>query len=655
MYAFRVFRGESNRNECLDYLRSAMKNNSQKIAFATFSEMFNNYMGNVNTVADERQNRLKFFYYSELCKYDQSLRFKITDNTSINDLLKDLEGRQLSVELVKKLAKDFGRDYQKELVQQVKILLRHQELEFDVKSDVFGKEEVLIRSSVESIRKKCDQYLNEITNLQLLAAELMSFIKEINYYFYEMYLAVFGIIEYAQDLTPEQKVFRNILIVLKHQLTGKRRGGEQIEVDCWMKLQPENSVLPGISKYRLPFKPMMESATPEVFLNEELNVDTFEKCIPLITLHASFIGVGPDERLELCGFQAVKNSVMDLKSKQESSNIEWSLKSTNNAFLQTMLRMISLLGDKSKRLAILYFYVNHAPQGSDQVEAAFEAWKFAVANEKEIVNSTKYGDLVDRIKRKYPMVKTQHLLHLYGLTDEKLMQLVENPTELINALYHHDSILQLQKKDINKLCGELALLYNIDLLTLQNKLLHKWLAYVGNASFDDASDVNETVYEDFIGSPQQNEGTQFVSDENVVRAHYILSSWKSQEAMDFLASELSSSSGENQLQLYECFAKLIDNENESYMELINPNEFLLAKCCFYLKSLGLNIKAEKFRDMEKVDILKRVWSSHYNNSKGLEVMSYICLGFDIHLPQIWNGVLKQMVALKMVRMFLRVN
>jgi kinetochore-associated protein 1 len=229
------------------------------------------------------------------------------------------------------------------------------------------------------------------------------------------------------------------------------------------------------------------------------------------------------------------------------------------------------------------------------------------------------------------------------------MQLVENPTELINALYHHDSILQLQKKDINKLCGELAQLYEIELLTLQNKLLRKWLAYVGNSSFNEGGDVNETVYEDFIGSPTTNDEKEFASDENVIRAHYILSSWKSLDAMDFLATELGTSSGENQLQLFECFAKLVDNKSESYMELINPNDFLLAKCCQHLKTLGLNYKPEKFKDMEKVEILKRVWTSHYNNSKGLEVMSFICLGFDIHLPQIWNGILKQMVALKMVQ------
>lgn len=649
--AFRILRSEVNRDDCIEYLRGILRNNSQKIAFSTFSEMYNNYIGNVLTVADERQNRLKFYYYSELCKYDQSLRFKTNfDNISISELLKDLENRQLSVELVKKLTKDFGWDYQKALVQQIKILLRNQELDFEIKTDVFGKEEVIIKSSVETIRKKCSPYLIEITNTSMLVSEMQLFMKEVNFYFYELYLVVLELIEYSKVLTMEQMIYRNILLLLKHKMTAKRRRNEQNEVETWQKLQPDNGVLPGIAKYRMPFRPLIEGSL-EAYLNEELNVDSFEKCIPLITLHASCSKTNAEESLEICAFKAVKNSMNDLKAKIETKNAsEWRLKPSNNAFLQTLLRMVAHLKDKSKRMAILYFHVNHSLEGSDQVEIAFECWKFAVSHEEELVKSPKYGELVAKIKRKYPLLKTQHLLHLYGLTDDKLMQWVESPTDLINALYHHESILQPQKKDINKLCEELAQLYNIDLLSLQHKLLHKWLAFVENSSIEE-SDANETMYEDYMGSPAEEDNELgFVSDESVARAHYILSSWNSDEAMGFLASELNFSSvnTENQLQLYECFAKLVDDNSESYMELINPTEYLLFKSCHCLKQFGLHLKPEKFKELDKVEILKKLWSSQYNNSKALEVMSFICLGFNIHLPQIWNGILKQMVALKMV-------
>lgn len=647
--AFRIFRTETNRDECLEYLRSTLKNNSQKIALSTFSEMYNIYMGNVGTIIDERENRLKFYYYSELCKYDPSLRFKSNfDNLKINDLLKDLENRQLNVELVKKLSKDFSWDYQKALIQQIKICLRNQELDFDIKTDVFGKEEIVIKCSVESISKKCAPYKSEITNTALLASEMTGFIKEINFYFYEMYLVVLELIEYSGDLSMDQIMWRNILLLLKHKFSCKRRRVEQKEIDFWNKYQQDATVLPNISKYRLPFKPLVEDA-PESFLNEDLNVETFEKCIPLISIHASYFKASIDDRLELCGFQAIKNSVMELKAKMETSgSTGWNLKPTNNAFLQSILRMVSLIKDKTKRMAILVFYVNHAPEGSDQVEAAYECFKFVMANEAELMSKSKFAETVEKIKRKYPLLKTQHLLHIYGLNDDKLLQLVESPKDLINALYHHESILQAQKKDINKLCKELSELFSIDLLSLQQKLLEKWLAFAGSSVYAD-NDINETMYEDYIGAPQTDH-VHLATDDNVARAHYILSSWKDNSALDFLVSELGSNQGENenQLQLYECFAKLIDNNCASHADCIDPKSYLLAKSCSLLKQLGLQVKPDKFKDMDKVDILKKLWISHHSNSKALEVMSFICLGFNIHLPQIWNGILKQMVALKMV-------
>lgn len=299
-------------------------------------------------------------------------------------------------------------------------------------------------------------------------------------------------------------------------------------------------------------------------------------------------------------------------------------------------------------MAILYFNMNHAPEGSDQVEAAYECWKFGIAHEQDPTMSPTFRDLLERSKRKYPLLKTQHLLHLYGLTDDKLMQLVESPKELINALYHHKSILQPQRKDINKLCDELSQLYDIDLLSLQHKLIHMWLAFVNNT--EQEAEVNETFYEDYIGNPAVEEDEVYISEENVIRAHYILSSWGNDSAMQFLVTELggNSLSANNQIQLYECFAKMIDRQTESYMDLINPSNYLLIKSCHYLKQLGITMKPEKFKDLDKVELLKKIWMSHYNNSKGLEIMSFICLGFNIHLPQIWNGILKQMVSLKMV-------
>lgn len=108
------------------------------------------------------------------------------------------------------------------------------------------------------------------------------------------------------------------------------------------------------------------------------------------------------------------------------------------------------MSDPSKKLFILYFVCSQAPEGADQVEVAYECYRFACEHATQLSQSKRAVDIVAKIKRKYPILKTQHLMHLYGLADNRLFQLVESPRELINALYNHTSILQTPLANINK-------------------------------------------------------------------------------------------------------------------------------------------------------------------------------------------------------------
>jgi len=102
--------------------------------------------------------------------------------------------------------------------------------------------------------------------------------------------------------------------------------------------------------------------------------------------------------------------------------------------------------------------------------------------------------------------------------------------------------------------------------------------------------------------------------------------------------------------MYECYSKLNDGSN-SFTNTINQRQFISIKCVHELKALGYKSNLEKFSDdhCNKIDILKMIWQRNAQNPLSLEVMANICLGFDIHLPQIWNGILKRMVMFHMVR------
>lgn len=448
-------------------------------------------------------------------------------------------------------------------------------------------------------------------------------------------------------------LWRDILSFLKHKMTTKRRNrAGQIETDWWLKSQLENGVLPKISKYRFPFHPIVEQPLKNI-LDDEVSIENCQKWFPLIKLHASLqenTSMSDIIRLQdyFC-MSAVKNSISEYKIVTECTDAEvWHLKPINNAFLQSIIQLIKFMNDPSKVIFLLYFVTNNAPDGADQIEVAYECYKFSIANEEVLKDIPKACDTMIKIKRKYPILKTQHLLHLYGLTEEKLFQMLESPNELITALYHHDCILRPNKPDINKVSAEIAKLHGLDMDMIQFILLQKWLS-LSNDSFD--GDLEETYYEDFNVDPNTSQ-SEALSDENVIRAHYILSSWNAEKAVEFIISHIFNinklTNTGRQLQVFECFTKLINENNSTYADVVNQDDYIVLKCIHHLKELGYNFTVEKFKDYDKLAFLKRIWKSKANDPKALEVISYICLGFDIFIPQIWNGVLKQMVSLDMV-------
>lgn len=105
-----------------------------------------------------------------------------------------------------------------------------------------------------------------------------------------------------------------------------------------------------------------------------------------------------------------------------------------------------------------------------------------------------------------------------------------------------------------------------------------------------------------------------------------------------------------QLQMYECYSKLNDGSN-SFSNTLSQRQFITIKCVHELKALGYNSNIEKFADesCDKIRIIKMIWQRNAQNPLSLEVMADICLGFDIHLPKIWNGIIKRMVMFNMVR------
>uniref|UniRef100_A0A1A9X1U5 Uncharacterized protein n=1 Tax=Glossina brevipalpis TaxID=37001 RepID=A0A1A9X1U5_9MUSC len=632
----------------LEKLSSEMRNNQQKMNYLILAEMYNIHSEELTQAQVIRTKRVKHYYYMELCKQDPIIKNKFNfDIDSVEMLLKEVHNQEVDFQLLERMSRDFDFDYQKLLVTQVISILQTQEMQYEIKTDTFGDEELVMLSSIDQIRAQCQPYIDKIKNTDLLISELKLFIKEIHIYFYELYSAVIEILVYFDAAPKEMEVWISILHFLKHKMVKRRRNRPgQCETDSWFESQKEIRVLPKISRYRLPFKSIVEKPLKDI-LESELDVDNCESWFPLIQMHTILKGSGDvSQNSDYFCMSAVKNSIAEYKCK---GNAEiWHLHPTNNSFLKSILRLVNHVHNLSKAFLILYFVSNYAPDGADQVEASYECYKFVIANEKLITDS-KCQEQLKKIKRNYPTRKTQHLLHVYGLNDEELMKLVENPLELIYRLYHHEIILKGSKLDINTVVKDIAELHNIDIEIIQNKLLKKWLSFTSETTASDDTVLDETLYEEQTSVALGVEDTGTAA-ENSTRANYVLNTWTKEMAIEFLIGHLfpleNLTNTPKQLQIHECYFKLYDG-NSDFNDVLEQQQYVTVKCVHELKKLGYNSSLEKFKQSDKIDILNIICQRNGNNPNALQLLANISLGFDIHRDRIWNGILKRMIKCRM--------
>lgn len=91
-----------------------------KINFLTLQEKYGEYTNDLNRTKLERECRLKYFYYMELCQVDPSLRANSNfDIISYEQLFVDLKTKIIDVKLLEKISKDFYWNFQKVLAYQV--------------------------------------------------------------------------------------------------------------------------------------------------------------------------------------------------------------------------------------------------------------------------------------------------------------------------------------------------------------------------------------------------------------------------------------------------------------------------------------------------------------------------------------------------------
>lgn len=231
---------------------------------------------------------------------------------------------------------------------------------------------------------------------------------------------------------------------------------------------------------------------------------TIEDCVewfPLIKfnshMHNIVNAVDIDhEKDTLC--MTVFKKVLSERQSSNKQHSAWYLQPVNNAFLQSVMHVCAHMKDIHRILLVLYMVFSNAPEGADQLEAAYQCYKFVKQNQAALNENQRSKELAFKIKSKYSVLKVQHQLHLYGLYDDDLSDVIANPQELIKALYNRTNLNSTDSKcDVNKVAEGFAKLFRLKFHDIQMGLLKQWLS-VGSTS--EGNTLEQTLYDDDLNS-----------------------------------------------------------------------------------------------------------------------------------------------------------
>lgn len=579
------------------------------------------------------QSRAKYTHFAEISKCNPTVKLHPESFSAA-----DLPHLHIELGTLKDLCNEFGCDYQEVVIERTLQILRTKELRFDVVVDELGVERIQVLTSVQSILDECMPLVNElgVERIGQFSKRLLQFAETIDSYFYEMYLALLELITLRHDLPPKYVSWRDILAFLQHKMVTRRRvRPSQAETEWWSSrtTQNEASVLPKIAKYRFPFMRLQESLTDT--LGDEIHV---ENCVSWFPLVNAFVASADRIDHEIEGFcaRAVKNSIGEWKVQREEATQPqhrnedvWHLVPVNNDFLQSILRLVAHIRSEGKAFSILYYTMNHMPEGADQVAAAFECHQFMLEHEARLAQHDKYRDAVAKMRRKYPLLKTQHLLHVYRMAEDGLMALIERPLDLIASLYLHAVVLAEegggQRPNVKGLVTEIAEVHHLPLHSIEVMLLRKLLHLDeeeveqeqeqgqggGGGGSGDGGDMNGLAMDDDASVVMIMDATELLevheslqkalermpSCEVTRRVNYVMSDWTESLRLSFLMTQMlrrqnAASTAElaKYIQLYECLAEvpLVDGDGDAkqMVDVFAQDDFVTCKIVYLLHRIG---------------------------------------------------------------------
>ncbi|KAF4521045.1 hypothetical protein B566_EDAN008117, partial [Ephemera danica] len=520
--------------------------------------------------------------------------------------------------------------------------------EISVVKNKLGIEEIAV-VNYEYVIRKAEFYVKTIFSEDCkreLELKLNSIWDKLNTYHYEMYLCLLrlkAMLNPNCDSTQSQILM--FLIPYKRQVRPQMQ-----EIEKWLRFHPDDTDLPSIAKWRLPYQLFLEESKNIIAM--EVNLQNYQ-----IWLQApGALNCDPDH---IC-VAAIQNSTSrDISlTKME----DWCVQARDEKLITDIAECVSHMTDMSLASAVLDHVSKRIPPGMDKLSIVdMSLQKIQLWCSEAQTSESK--EMEKKVSKRLLLYSTYHVLHEQGLGRTEYIAMAENPSALIEALYRDPSILERGRgiaqhyPDIHNAVNMLGPLHNLNVQKIRHNLLENWLLsdMLSSGSLDDSFVDTSRVWQQF----EQDIQAYDEAENDLLRARYLLETNKSEENVDYLAwlcfSPKSTCGARVKLRALNCIFWIIPTEQLS--SRIGRDEVAIrdfAKTLFFLSELEqvqgqTCLSAQEFEDRNKASIVESLWRAHSQNPRALMLMCQICIYYNIYNPHVWANMLTRMQQLNLIK------
>ncbi|XP_054852382.1 kinetochore-associated protein 1 [Eublepharis macularius] len=484
-----------------------------------------------------------------------------------------------------------------------------------------------------------------------LVVNLCALLHKLDPYDYETIESLLMIIEKAGGEIASIPL-KKALMLIEHLKSYKRISAPgDLEHEYVFK---QDIPLSPAAQARLPFH-LIFFRTAQCFWNiitPEINEESF----PKIFLISKLMKVSLDT-LHMCAAKCT------FQERLKPKTLEWtrsgSLLVVDKEIAKIMMAIRSYLLHVTCpewSVALAYKMAQELQTGPIKVQALnfclYLVEKWLTNNDVQDESREKAREYLRKIQVEYNKQATEAVLIAHSLNTKEHWKLIGKPAHLVVLLYQHSSIAErLQNPagnnypDIHAAAKEIARINNLDMKTIWDMLLEKWLC-PSEAPTDRTSEMVEKIEEE---------------DEGFKRVLYLLQLQPADNCFRILyecATSTTSPIGENPLTFAHrsrALKCLIYWADSSTVELLfrKPIEKVrvFLKTLMYLAEfeiLNIPYTYESFRSTPKEGMIKGLWRNHSHEPRAVKLMTELSLEYKVCDAQLWNGLLQKMLDFNMI-------